>query len=187
MDWDGGFWIPAFAGMTVRDDFRSEWRGVLFGGLRSFDWLRMNGGDGCLFAGGLAEASVEELAGGGYAVMRLERPELAFHYVDQEAGDGASVAGVFPDDPGKLGVELRLAWGSGPSAAGPGVGCVAGYEVGGVFVSVGGEKPGCLESVADAEVLEAVDSCMTSTRKSTMSRPLSVLSLIIWDGVMGMP
>ena len=90
-------------------------------------------------------------------MVGLECSKLAFHDVDQEAGDGASVFGVFSYDPGKLGVELRLACSPGPVAAGSGgVGRVIGDEVGGVFVSVGGEKPGCLESVADAEVLEAI-------------------------------
>ena len=71
----GTFWVPAFAGTTVGDGLRGE----------------------CLGPGGFAEAPVEELAGGGHAVVGSEAPELAYHYVYEEASDGASVAGVFSD------------------------------------------------------------------------------------------
>ena len=70
---------------------------ALFGGVTV--WPVFNRVNGCFFAGGLAEASVEEFAGGGYAVVGFERSQLSFHDVDEEACYGASVVGVFADYP----------------------------------------------------------------------------------------
>ena len=106
--------IGGYVGEGVEDVglVRSEWRGVRSESLpalsalgsgpgsRPGQALRRNDGGWCLFAGGLAEASVEEFAGGGYSVVGSECLELALHDIDQEAGDGASAVGVPADQPG---------------------------------------------------------------------------------------
>ena len=107
-------------------------------------------------AGGLAEAAVEELAGGGHAVVGPERSQLSLHDVDEEAGYGASGVGVLSDYPGELGVERGWASRLSSIAVGGGVRRVVSDEVGGVLVAVGGKEPGGLEAVADAEVVVAV-------------------------------